>query len=744
MRQPRGFPAIRFGLAVLIIGLMVGFGSVRSDRYDVTIHRDEWGVPHIYGATDAGVVFGAAYAQAEDNWPQVRENFLRAIGRGAEILGAEAVLDDYLARALEIPRRSILEYERAPAEIRELYDAYAAGFNHWIETRKGDTTVGEPLLGRVEPWHTLALIRFKYHHNEYLGYAGLSHDESVRWLEQALVVSVDNETRGLQDGASAAAGSDVPRAFQRERSPDGRRATGSNEWALAGSRTASGYPMLLINPHVSFFGLSQYTEVHLHSEQGLVFSGLTRFGFMLPYMGNSEVLGWAYTDNYGDYNDLYWLDLDVNGQRYRYGDGWRELRRWEETLTVKEGDGPRQRTYRFAASHHGPIVGIDEDGRPLAVRLAKLDEGGWFEQWYGMMRARSHDEWVAELARLNVPYMNTMYADTAGNIHYIYNHAVPRRSTDYDWSEPVDGSDPGAEWAGYHPLEQLPQYLNPEGGWLQNTNSDPLQAAPGGGLDRQDFPAYMIGNESHNARAVSSVRVLEGLDDVTLDDFARAVLDTRLSAADAQLPRLFADLEALESEDAVRAARLADPVRRLREWDRRSSIGSVATTLFVRWAEALARGSGSDEAGRVSALERVVAALEDDWGTWEVPWGELNRLQRPDAAGREPFSDELPSLAVAGAPGWLGSVFTFHTRTAPDGKRGYGVHGNSFVKVIEFTPRPRARSLWVFGQSARPESPHYFDQAELYSQRRFKVAWFARSEVEANTQRTVRLQYRAP
>jgi len=746
VRRPTRPTAARVIVVTFAVALLATAAAVLPQGDTVTIHRDEWGVPHIYGPTDASVVFGAAYAQAQDNWPQVQENFLRAMGRGAELLGEEAVLDDYLARALEIRRRSIAEYRRAPPRMRELYDAYAAGFNGWIATQVGATGDQEPLLQRVEPWHTLALIRFKYHHNEYISYAGLDQDEAVRWLERARVAPAGEGSPEPGEepslGSEAAPGPpSVPVAFQRELSPDRSFATGSNEWALAGSRTASGYPMLLINPHVSFFGLSQYTEVHLHSDEGLVFSGLTRFGFMLPYMGNSHVLGWAYTDNYGDYNDLYWLTLDEDGRRYGYGDGWRELRRWEESISVAGANGPPRRSYRFAASHHGPIVGIDAQGRPLAVRLAKLDEGGWFEQWYGMMRSRSHAQWLEEVARLNVPYMNTMYADTAGNIHYIYNHAVPRRSTEYDWSEPMDGSDPGAEWNGYHELDELPQYRNPHGGWLQNTNSDPLRAAPDGGLERDDFPPYMIGAEIHNARAVSSVRVLQRLQGITLDDFARAVLDTRLSAADAHLPTLLADLAALRDEDPDRARRLKEPARQLREWDRRSSIGSVATTLFVRWAQALQSPPGSADADRVAALERAVSALEREWGTWEVPWGEVNRLQRPDAAGRQPFSDQLPSLPVAGAPGWLGSVFTFHTRTPAGVRRGYGVHGNSFVKVIELTPVPRARSLLVFGQRADPDSPHYFDQAQLYSEKRFKQGWFTRADVEAHAESTVRLRY---
>lgn len=704
---------------------------------EVTIYRDEWGVPHVYGPTDASVVFGGAYAQAEDNWWQVEDNFVRAIGRGAEIYGEDALLDDYLVKGLEIVRRSIEEYQRAPARVRALYDAYAAGFNHFLDTHPD---AERRLLDRVEPWHTLALIRFKYHHNEYLAYAGLRRQASQRALERDRVGRVAEPEGRSQDTTPLPSLAWPPGLV----SPNGERTRGSNEWALAGSRTASGYPMLLINPHVSFFGLSTYTEVHLTSDEGLVFSGLTRFGFMLPYMGNNAHLGWAYTDNYGDHGDLYVEEIDTVARAYRYGDGRRDLTTWTETIRVRGERGLEPRAFRFTKTHHGPILGRDDRDRPLAVRLAKLDEGGWFEQWYGMMRARSLNEWRTAAAVLNVPYMNTMYADRDGNILYIYNHAIPRRSLAYDWSRPVDGTDPGTEWEGYHALDELPQFLNPPSGFLQNTNSTPFTATDGIDAGPEDFPAYMVGTETDNRRAQRSRRVLRELREVTLDDFARAVLDTRLIAADEWVDRLVAGFQDVARDDSAGMAALAGPIDALRKWDRRAATGSAPTTLFVRWTEAVDLGRVTEIDKWLAAFTEVARGLERDWGTWEVPWGEVNRIQRPDAAGHLPFDDALPSLPVAGAPGWLGSVFTFHADRATGGKRSYGVHGNSFVKVVEFTPAVQARSVFVFGQSGDPASPHYFDQAELYSTMRFKSSWFSRDDVTAHAKRTSMLSFPAP
>jgi acyl-homoserine-lactone acylase len=332
-----------------------------------------------------------------------------------------------------------------------------------------------------------------------------------------------------------------------------------------------------------------------------------------------------------------------------------------------------------------------------------------------------------------------MYADSDGNILYIYNHAIPRRSLNYDWSQPVDGTDPGTEWQGYHSLGELPQFLNPASGYLQNTNSTPFMATEGIEVGPEDFPAYMVGEETDNRRARNSRRVLRTLTGLTLDDFARAVLETHLIAAEEWLDELIAAFERLDRDDPARVT-LAGPIAALRDWDHEATKESVPTTLFVLWANGLNPDRVMQTDRWLASMGGVVQQLERDWGTWQVPWGELNRIQRPDAAGHLPFSDSLPSLPVAGAPGWLGSVFTFHARQAEGGRRYYGEHGNSFVKVVEFTPTVRARSVFVFGQSGDPASPHYFDQAQLYSGQQFKVAWFSREAVAAHATRTYQLQ----
>lgn len=730
----------RFVLLPLLLLLTLPGGPDASSRPEPpTIHRDAWGVPHVFGPTDASVLYGAAWVQAEADWPLVEENFVRALGRGAELRGEDAVGEDYLARALEIPRLAKEEYARESPRMKALLDAYAAGFDAYLAAHPGERR----LLDHVEPWYTLALLRFKYDELEFLGYAGLERTMVKALLDRGWPVGA-----GASPAVTPAAGTGGPRPAPGVRlvedvhGPLGDIPLGSNEWALGPSRTADGHAMLLVNPHQSFFGVERYVEIHLHSDEGLVFSGLTRYGFLLPYMGNNARLGWTYTDNYADIGDLYVevFDDPARPLSYRYGDGRETATTWSETERVKVGDSLESRTLRFWKTRHGPVVGLDGEGRPLAVRLAKLEEGGWFDQLDAMIRSRSLDEFREAEARLAVPYMNLMYADADGNIWYVYNSAVPRRDPAFDWGKPVDGSDPRTEWHGYHPLSDLPQVLNPPSGWLANTNSSPMSVTDPAPFRRGDFPPYMIGAETANARAASSRRLLAGLHDVTFDEFARDVWDTRLSTADSLVPAIRAEWDSLDPADPLRAA-TADAVRRLAAWDRTADVESVETTWFVlaveRWVQDRRAGK-TRPAPWVGALAETLEALRDEWGRPDVAWGEVNRLQRPPSDDADDFADSLSSLPVGGAPSGLGSVFAFGTVPFGDVGRRYGVFGNSFVKAIEFGPVPRAGSVVVFGQSADPASAHFFDQAPLYAKRRFKPAWFTRADVEANATESYR------
>jgi acyl-homoserine-lactone acylase len=355
-----------------------------------------------------------------------------------------------------------------------------------------------------------------------------------------------------------------------------------------------------------------------------------------------------------------------------------------------------------------------------------------------MIRARNLDEWRAAMSMPRVAYMNAMYADADGNIGYVYGSAIPRRLDGVDPDGVLDGADASTEWQGFHAFEELPQVYNPPNGWLLNTNSSPFVAAPDLPFTRADFPSYMVGRETDNARAVSSRRVLAALENATLDDFERAAWNSRLSVADSVVPMLLAE-RAARAPDAPAEPVLDRAIARLAAWDRASDMASVETTWFILMVERYGTVRGRVPDPWTTSLRDALRVLEDERGTTVVPWGLVNRHQRPLPGAPFALDTMRASLAVGGAPGGLGSIFTFNApgngRSAPR----LGRSGNSFVQIVEFGDTVRARSILNYGQSGEPASPHFFDQAELYARRELKPAWFGRGEVEANAVRTYRV-----
>jgi len=686
---------IALGVVLAPITLLGTSYSARPDLADaVTIYRDTYGIPHVFGETDAATAFGFGYAQAEDHFRQLEENFIRGSGRLAEAEGEGGLRSDRLNRALEIPRLAKEEYARLDRDMRALVDGYAAGINYYLEEHP---EVHPRLLERVEGWQPLAFIRYNYYQG---GFAG-----------GAL------EAVGLR---SASPGEEAARAGQ-----------GSNGWAIAPSNTTDGHALLFINPHLPYFGPGQVYEGHLHSATGWNFTGYTRFGFPLPYVGHNDRAGWVSTDNAADLADLYLerFDHPTDSLAYRYGDAYRVARAWQDTILVRGPDGPLVRVFHFRATHHGPIVGV-LDGRPVALRLAKLDADGWLREWYDMTRAGTVAEFRQAMRPLAMQFGNVMYADQSGDVYYLYNGAVPRRDPGFDWSRPVDGSDPRTEWQGFHTIDELPQLLNPASGWMQNCNGTPFLLTDRDNPDRSAFPSYMA-REPDTRRAMMSRRILAGRTDWTLDGLAEAAFDTHVLAADSLLPGWLA---ALRTDAGT--PRRAEAIRVLAAWDHRSDTASVAMTLFERLADRV--GPRPDLATIGYALDAALAELERDFGTWRVEWGKLNRLQRWDPFRKEAPSDGRPSLPLASVESALGGIFTTWPIAVRGQRRRYSVGGGSYVSIVEFGPTIRARAVHTFGESGNPASPHFLDQAPLFASGTFRPAWFTLDEIRANLERAYR------
>ena len=673
-------------------GTKTAFESDASLARGVTIYRDTYGVPHVFGRTDASTAFGFAYAQAEDNFWRIEENFISALGRASELYGERSLQEDRLNHALEIPRLAREEYARLDPHMRSLCDAFAAGFNYYLARHPA---VRPRLLTKIEPWYTLAFIRYNYYQN------GFARDPALRRL-------------GLQ---TAAVENDL------------KDQTGSNGWAIGPAKSANGHALLFINPHLPFFGSGQVYEGHVHSDEGWNFTGYTRFGFPLPYVGHNENGGWVSTDNAADLTDVYFETFDDPSRplAYRYGNGHRLATEHVEEIRVKTANGLETRRFTMRKTHHGPIVAT-HDGKLLALRMAKFESDGWLREWYDMTRANSLAALKRAIAPLNMLFGNVMYADRQGNTWYLYNGAVPKRDPRFDWAKPVDGSDPATEWQGYHTMAELPQLTNPKTGWMQNCNTTPFLLTSDGNPEPKQFPKYMV-QEGDNPRGAISREILSSKPTFTFDELRQVAFDTRVMNAGKRLPGLLAVLKQHLDAHSADDSRLREVYDELVRWNHRSANDSVATTIFSLWHERVSR---DEKLNQITALTDVIDALQRDFGTWKVAWGELNRLQRLDESQGEDFQDSNASLPVSGVNGNDGAVFTFYAAPVNGQKRRYGVAGGTYISVVDFGPRVRALSVHTFGASGDPKSRHYLDQAALYARGEFKPAWFTLEEIRAN------------
>ncbi len=569
--------------------------SDNSVARTVTIYRDTYGVPHVFGRTDASTVFGFAYAQAEDNFWRVEENFINALGRASELYGEKSLDEDRLNRALEIPRLAREEYARLDPHTRLLCDSFAAGFNYYLARHP---EARPRLLTKIEPWYTLAFIRYNYYQN------GFARDPSLR--------RIDLQTATIEN--------------------DLKPHTGSNGWVIGPSRSATGHAMLFINPHLPFFGPGQVYEGHVHSDEGWNFTGYTRFGFPLPYVGHNENGGWVSTDNAADLTDVYMETFDDPARplAYKYGKEYRLATEHVEEIRVKTAAGLESRNFTMRKTHHGPII-AERDGKLLAIRMAKFESDGWLREWYDMTRATSLAALKRAMTPLNMLFGNVMYADRQGNTWYLYNGAVPRRDPHFDWTKPVDGSDPATEWQGYHTINELPQLTNPKTGWMQNCNTTPFLLTSEGNPDPKQFPKYMV-QEGDNPRGAISREILSSESNFTFDEWRRVAFDTRVMNAGKRLPGLLAALK----EKTAGSSQLREVHDELARWNQRSANDSVAMTLFSLWHERVTRDANQNQ---LAALEQVINTLERDFGTWKVAWSEITRLQRRDESKDEDFSD---------------------------------------------------------------------------------------------------------
>ena len=671
----------------------------------VTIIRDDWGIAHVYGKTDADVVFGMEYAQAEDDFNRIETNYLNALGRLAEAEGESAVYQDLRMKLFIDPDSLRAQYAASPAWLRRLMDAFADGLNFFLYQHPA---VKPRVITHFEPWMALSFTE-----------GSIGGD-----IER---ISVRDLAALYGDSGAAAPRSGDDDEWEADPS-------GSNGIAIAPPLTASHHALLWINPHTSFYFRS---ELQMVSDEGLNAYGAVTWGQFFIYQGFNSAAGWMHTSSGVDNIDEFLETAPLPSRRI--------------TVPFKTDTGMARKTFTIYYSQHGPVVRKEGD-RLVSISLMSSHVNALIQS-YSRTKARDFAAFRKIMDLHTNSSNNTVFADASGNIAYLHSNYIPRRDTSFDWTRPVDGGNPATLYHGVLSFEETPNVVNPRSGWVYNSNNWPWSAAGAGSSpQRERFPRYVETGTEETARGYHALRVLEGTTDWTMNSLTAAAFDSYLPAFERMIPPLLAAYNQLPAADTL-TTKLAEPVAALRAWDYRWGAESVPTSLAVFWGERAGRRVATDArasgisvmqyiassraapADLLAALSAAVDALTADFGTWRTPWGQINRFQRINDDIAPHFDDAQPSIPVPFTASIWGSLAAFGARPYPNTKQWYGTSGNSFVALVEFGDSVKARAITAGGESGDPRSPHFNDEAERYAAGNLRDVYFYRSQLVGHTDR---------
>jgi acyl-homoserine-lactone acylase len=696
------------------------FTSTEINRWkqqakNVTIVRDNFGVPHIYGKKDADAVFGLMYAQCEDDFGRVEMNYIEKLGRMAELKGESALYHDLLNRMLLDSADAVNDYNMAPAWLKLLCNSFANGINYYIYKNPENRP---QLISRFKPWYPM-----------------LWTDGSIGAISIA-----DIEEEEFQHFYSGKA------ELAAHKNVDEEMLTGSNGFAFSPKITKSRHSILYINPHVTFYFRP---EVHMVSEEGLNAYGAVTWGQFFVYQGFNEHCGWMHTSSGVDAADTYIekLSMKNNSWLYEYEHKLKPITQKKITIRYRLKDaGLSTKTITALYTHHGPIM-AKRNGQVLSMRADNRLMNGLVQCWQ-RTKAAGFAAFKKTLDLRGNISNNTVYADAEGNIAYWHGNRIPARDKKYDWTKPVDGAIKETEWKGLHNIDETVQSINPVNGWLQNCNSTPFTVAGNNSPQPESYPAYMA-PDPENFRGINAVRVLGEQNNYTIEKVIAAGYDSRLTAFELLIPGLVLAFEKNRSDTLY--SDFEEAISILKNWDYQCAENSIATTLAVEWGykvlplinrinipdnnhaglvektkQFVATAPASD---MLEALRKTQEELTGKFGTWKIPWGDINRFQRISPSPDNVFSDEQESIPVPYVSSLWGMLPSYTSRSFPDTKKLYGVHGNSFICVVEFGKRIKAKSLLAGGQSGNIKSPHFFDQGRMYSKGLFKDVLFYKEDV---------------
>jgi len=684
---------------------------------NITIIRDNWGIPHVYGKTDADAVFGVIYAQAEDDFNRVETNYLNSMGRLAEAEGEAEIYRDLRMKLFIDPADMKAKYESSPAWLKTLMNAWADGLNYYLYKHP---EVKPRAITQFEQWMALTFSE-----------GSIGGD-----IERVNLTQLE-----------AFYGKTPSRQAMADEIPDYVEPTGSNGIAVAPSNTTGKHSLLLINPHTSFFFRA---EAQMVSEEGLNAYGALTWGQFFVYQGFNDRTGWMHTSSSVDNIDEYTETIIKKGDNYfyKYGTEERPVKASKIVVPYKAAGGMAQKEFTVYRTHRGPVV-READGKWISVALMQEPVKA-LTQSYSRTKAKNYKAFRDTMELHTNSSNNTIYADADGTIAYFHSNFIPKRDTKFDYTRPVEGSDPATDWKGILSIDETPGLRNPSNGWLYNTNNAPWSAAGPNSPKKSDYPVY-VDRGGENARGIHAIRVLENKKDFTLNSLLAAAFDSYLPLFQEQIPALLKAWDQTPAANPLKA-KLSEPIAMLREWDLRWSAKSVPTSLAVYWGEEVGRVVANDAraagisadnyivtkatpAQLLGALSTATDKLTSDFGTWKTAWGDINRYQRLTSDIVQKFDDAGPSIPVPFTSSRWGSLASFGARTYTGTKKMYGTSGNSFVAVVEFGDRVQARAVTAGGQNGSPKSAHFGDQAARYASGDLREVYFYRNQLQGHIER---------
>ena len=679
----------------IFLCMLVGFFHSCRSNFDseTTINWDQYGVPHIKASSKESLFFAQGWALMNNHGNKVLELYGRSRGRGSEYWGEEFLQNDMLVHTLGFDKLADEWEVQQDPELKLIYSNFVKGINAYASRHPDKIDDRNKIVLPVTP-----------------------KDVNMHGMFVVFTRFIGGDDLGMV-----------------QRWPD----MGSNTYAIGPKRSASGNAMLVQNPHLPWLNEFLFTEYHFNLE-GRNMYGANILGMPGIAIGFNESLGWSHTDNTIDNADTY--ELNILGDGYELDGKETAFEMVNKTLLIKQKDGNlKEKEITILKTRHGPVI-KKMNNKVLAIRLAGVDRANMFLQWWRMLNSNNFEEFESALKMAQIPFWNVMYADKYGEIFYLFNGLVPKRKQDgwEYWNRIIPGGKSEDIWTDYHSYEELPKIKNPNSGWLQNANDPPWTSTIPMELNPDNYPGYMAPKRM-NFRPQRSARMIIDDYSITFDELVNYKLSTRIEFADRILDDLF---EAIESYGSLKAKEAKNI---LVDWDRNADAKSQGMLLFFTWAKKFGISKqmnyskkwdinephktpdGFADPERAARLfEKAVNEIENNFGRLDIPWGDYYRIRYNGI--------DLPANGVDGELG----VYRVAWPAQFDKKNMYVGGGDSWVSVIEFGDKIKAKALLSYGNSTQKDSPNNGDQLKLFSIKELRDVWFYPTDVKANTVRTER------